>query len=126
MPFQLLASTSQDISHTRQPRHALASSQNYKDKFGFVSNGIDEDDHTLAFHVGRSYTAQNRQKKQVARGAAPHARNVSNSYRFVILLVIFLFHVMFNISCKIWYLTFFQYEQNEEPSNPIKMLAVIF
>ena len=111
--FQHLASTLQDKSLPRKRRHALPSAQNYKDNFGLVGSGIDVDD-----HVGRSYIAQNRKKKQVVRGAAPHARNVSNTYRFVM----FIFRIMFNISYKIWYLIFFQDDVNEEPSNPIKML----
>ena len=93
LSFQILASASQYMLHPRKRRHALASPQNYKDKFGFVSNGIDGDDHTLAFHIDSSYTAQNRQKKQAGRGAAPHARNVSN---FVIILL-----VIFFLSCSI-------------------------
>jgi hypothetical protein len=61
----------------RNRRHALPSSTNYEDNFGFVNNGINSrryDDHSVAYHGGRSYTAQNREKQQTRNVPAPHAR----------------------------------------------------
>ena len=81
--FQPKASISLATSHYRKARHAVASSKRYaEDNFGFVSSGIsavENDDHaSVSFYGGSTYTNQKKQRKQVGKVAAPHARTVSH------------------------------------------------